>query len=38
MTTGADAAALLGRGYLAFTCDQGPEMDRYQGIVAHRGR
>lgn len=32
-----DAAALLGKGYLAFTCDQGPEMDRYQGIVAIEG-
>lgn len=32
-----DAAALLGSGYLAFTCDQGPEMDRYQGIVAIEG-
>ena len=31
------AAALLGRGFLAFTCDQGPEMDRYQGIVAIEG-
>jgi molecular chaperone Hsp33 len=31
------AAALLGGGYLAFTCDQGPEMDRYQGIVATEG-
>jgi molecular chaperone Hsp33 len=31
------AAALLGRGYLAFTCDQGPDMDRYQGIVAIEG-
>ena len=31
------AAALLGGGYLAFTCDQGPEMDRYQGIVAIEG-
>nr|WP_232479145.1 Hsp33 family molecular chaperone HslO [Roseomonas rosulenta] len=31
------AAALLGQGYLAFTCDQGPEMDRYQGIVAIEG-
>ena len=30
--------AMLGRGYLAFTCDQGPEMDRYQGIVAIEGR
>ncbi|MCQ4161772.1 Hsp33 family molecular chaperone HslO [Roseomonas sp. GC11] len=33
----ADAAALLGKGYLAFTCDQGPEMERYQGIVAIDG-
>ena len=32
-----DAAALLGRGYLAFTCDQGPEMERYQGIVEIKG-
>ena len=31
------AGALLGQGYLAFTCDQGPEMDRYQGIVAIEG-
>jgi molecular chaperone Hsp33 len=31
------ADALLGRGYLAFTCDQGPEMDRYQGIIAIEG-
>ncbi|MBB5691358.1 molecular chaperone Hsp33 [Roseomonas alkaliterrae] len=31
------AARLLGKGYLAFTCDQGPEMDRYQGIVAIEG-
>ncbi|WP_424811477.1 Hsp33 family molecular chaperone HslO [Roseococcus sp. YIM B11640] len=30
--------ALLGRGYLAFTCDQGPEMERYQGIVAIEGQ
>ncbi|WP_270935287.1 Hsp33 family molecular chaperone HslO [Falsiroseomonas oryzae] len=30
-------AALLGGGYLAFTCDQGPDMDRYQGIVAIEG-
>jgi len=30
-------AALLGKGYLAFTCDQGPDMDRYQGIVAIEG-
>ena len=31
------AAALLGAGYLAFTCDQGPEMERYQGLVAIEG-
>lgn len=33
----APADALLGGGYLAFTCDQGPEMERYQGIVAIEG-
>jgi molecular chaperone Hsp33 len=32
-----EAAALLGKGYLAFTCDQGQDMDRYQGIVAIEG-
>ncbi|MFC0408467.1 Hsp33 family molecular chaperone HslO [Roseomonas elaeocarpi] len=32
-----EAAALLGQGYLAFTCDQGLEMDRYQGIVPIEG-
>ncbi|MCO6418196.1 Hsp33 family molecular chaperone HslO [Siccirubricoccus sp. KC 17139] len=32
-----EAGLLLGQGYLAFTCDQGPEMDRYQGIVAIEG-
>jgi molecular chaperone Hsp33 len=31
------AGSLLGAGYLAFTCDQGPDMDRYQGIVAIEG-
>lgn len=30
----ADPAALLGRGHLAFTVDQGPYTDRYQGITA----
>jgi molecular chaperone Hsp33 len=35
--TDPSAEALLGKGYLAFTCDQGPEMDRYQGIVAIEG-
>ncbi len=32
-----EAGALLGQGYLAFTCDQGLDMDRYQGIVAIEG-
>ncbi len=32
------AGALLGKGYLAFTCDQGPDMERYQGIVGITGR
>ncbi len=31
------AAALLGQGYLAFTVDQGPDMERYQGLVAIEG-
>ena len=31
------AASLLGQGYLAFTVDQGGEMDRYQGIVSLEG-
>ena len=31
------ARALLGGGYLAFTVDQGAEMDRHQGIVAIEG-
>lgn len=31
------ASALLGKGYLAFTVDQGPDMDRHQGIVAIEG-
>ena len=37
----ADGAAsqgqLLGRGHLAMTIDQGPEMSRYQGLVAFEG-
>jgi molecular chaperone Hsp33 len=33
----ASDAALLGEGYLAFTVDQGAEMDRHQGIVAIEG-
>ncbi len=31
------AAGLLGKGYIAFTCDQGADMERYQGIVAMDG-
>jgi molecular chaperone Hsp33 len=33
-----DVAALLGRGHLAMTIDQGPEMSRYQGLVALDGK
>ncbi len=29
--------ALIGKGYLAFTVDQGPDTDRYQGIVELEG-
>ena len=32
------AAALLGKGYLAFTVDQGPDRERHQGIVAIEGK
>ena len=31
------AAALLGEGYLALTADQGPDSERYQGIVGISG-
>jgi len=31
------AAALLGKGHLAFTVDQGPDTDRHQGIVSITG-
>ena len=31
------ASRLLGQGYLAFTVDQGGDMDRYQGIVSIEG-
>lgn len=34
---GAGARALLGEGYIAFTVDQGPHTERYQGIVELRG-
>jgi len=33
----ADAGALMGRGHLAMTIDQGPDMSRYQGLVALDG-
>src|ERR1700730_8438147 len=34
---GQDSAALLGQGHLAMTIDQGPDMSRYQGLVALEG-
>src|SRR5262249_12915222 len=34
----ADPGALLGRGHLAMTVDQGPDTARYQGIVALEGK
>jgi molecular chaperone Hsp33 len=34
---GGSDSVLLGEGYLAFTVDQGPEMERHQGIVAIEG-
>ncbi len=33
----ASAGALLGRGHLAMTIDQGADMSRYQGLVALEG-
>jgi len=30
--------SLVGKGWLAFTVDQGPDTERYQGIVALRGK
>jgi molecular chaperone Hsp33 len=32
-----DVGALLGHGHLAMTIDQGPQMNRYQGLVALQG-
>ena len=32
-----DGGALLGKGHLAMTIDQGPDMNRYQGLVALDG-
>src|ERR1700690_2502205 len=37
LTEGLDSAALLGKGHLAMTIDQGPDMSRYQGLVALDG-
>jgi len=37
-SNGDAAGALLGRGHLAMTIDQGPDMSRYQGLVALEGR
>src|SRR4051795_13252489 len=34
---GQNSGALLGRGHLAMTTDQGPDMSRYQGLVALEG-
>src|SRR5258708_32791073 len=34
---GQDSGALLGKGHLALTIDQGPDMSRYQGLVALEG-
>src|SRR3954470_11035262 len=34
---GQDSAALLGKGHLAMTIDQGADMSRYQGLVALEG-
>ena len=35
--SGATPADLLGRGHLAMTVDQGPDMQRYQGVVVLEG-
>jgi molecular chaperone Hsp33 len=32
-----NAAQMLGEGFLAFTVDQGPDMDRHQGVVSLTG-
>ena len=36
-TGAADAGTLLGQGHLAMTIDRGPDMNRYQGLVALEG-
>src|ERR1700719_1247287 len=37
LADGLDSGALLGKGHLAMTIDQGPDMSRYQGLVALEG-
>jgi molecular chaperone Hsp33 len=37
ITDGQDSGSLLGKGHLAMTIDQGPDMSRYQGLVALDG-
>ena len=37
LAPGMDSGALLGRGHLAMTIDQGADMSRYQGLVALEG-
>jgi hypothetical protein len=37
LRAGQDSGALLGKGHLAMTIDQGPDMSRYQGLVALEG-
>jgi len=37
LTPGIDSGSLLGKGHLAMTVDQGPDMSRYQGLVALDG-
>jgi molecular chaperone Hsp33 len=37
LAPGLDSAALLGKGHLAMTVDQGPDMSRYQGLVSLDG-
>src|SRR6202451_4255588 len=37
LTAGQDSGSLLGKGHLAMTVDQGPDMSRYQGLVALEG-
>src|SRR3954463_10451200 len=37
LQSGQTSGALLGKGHLAMTIDQGPDMSRYQGLVALEG-